>query len=125
LEEELARLPAAELANLPALYEVFSRYRRQAKKQPGRWVEGNLLLGALPQEYRPSEAELLLAETGARMRKIVRENDEQQLKKLLRAHCIERALLEYTAFRFIHYDVMGSGRFFYVGNMTTEKIRLP
>ncbi len=57
---EVQKLPEAELQNLPELLTDFQKYKKLAAKHPGKWVEGNVILGANPKEYKPSFEELML-----------------------------------------------------------------
>jgi hypothetical protein len=45
------------------------------------------------------------------------EKDRAGTKKMLKQHRIKIKKISYRKFSFIHYDVMGSGRFFYVLNI--------
>jgi hypothetical protein len=105
-------LPEVTTANLPEYLILFKHYRKQARKRPGEWVEGNILLGGLPEEYNPSPAELMLSETGERIR-LLTEQYKEQCMKILDERRIKTRKITYQKYSFIHYDVMGSGRFFF------------
>lgn len=119
---ELARIPEPELSHLHDLISLYTRYKEEASANPGMWVDGNLLLGAREKEYRPSPAELLLMEVGERIGTVISESDPELLEETLGLQSRTPELIEYTRFFFIHYDVMGSGRFFYIDGM--EKVSL-
>jgi len=107
-------LPSAGAANMVELAILFSKYKKLTEQNPGKWVEGNIILGAKPEEYIPSEEELILNEIGERINSIICNNDLRKIKKRLKKEGLWNKKFCYTHFTFIHYDVMGSGRFFYV-----------
>jgi hypothetical protein len=117
-------LPETKLDNLHLLVGLFKDYRKSAKKNPGVWKEGNLVLGAKEEEYHPSEDELLLAEVGERIRQIATEEGSQQVKATLKEHQAKKRKFKYKRFTFIHMDVMGSGRFFYVESIENVNLKL-
>jgi len=49
--------------------------------------------------------------------KVISASDKKGIKELLKAKKIRIRKINYTRFTFIHYDVMGSGRFFYVDSI--------
>ena len=116
--------PSAEPENLPKLAGLYKEYRKQAKQDKGEWIEGNMILGAKPEEYLPTQEELILGEIGERIHKIVKHPNQQLVNKVIREHKVRPKNIKYTHFEFIHYDVMGSGRFFYIESMDEIKINL-
>ena len=115
--EEVNQIPKAETENLSALYRLYKKYSKAVKKQHGKWVEGNLLLGGKAKEYKPSQAELLLCETGNRIVKIMENIDASNWVTIKKQQQLKSCKMKFVRFSFIHYDVMGSGRFFYVDKM--------
>jgi len=122
LYNEFNDLPVGDTGNFNELLQLFLYYKAKAKDDPGKWVEGNMVLGAKPKEYRPSKAELMLAEIGMRLQTIVNQMPENQRTAQLKMLDIQPDDMVFTRFSFIHVDVMGSGRFFYVDKM--EEINL-
>ena len=122
LAEEIGKIPEARLENLKELIQLLKIHQERAIKNPGQWIEGNILLGANPQEYQPSPDELIAGEIGDRIQVIINSGPREQIKTLLQNDIEKFKTLEYTRFTFIHVDVMGSGRFFYVDTM--EKVTL-
>ncbi len=109
----LSSFPEFKAENLPQLLSLFQRWNDRAKKQPGVFREGNMILGAPPREYRPSDAELVAGYLG------------DGLKKIIKVAPDESVLTSYLHFEFEHADVMGSGRFFYCSAPIETKLALP
>jgi hypothetical protein len=114
---ELEKLPAAKLENLSRLLDLLEEYKQKSKQNPGRTEEGNVILGADPQEYVPSDDELVQSEIGKRIKQVVDAAAPGALKRKERQ-------LEYGSITFRHVDVMGSGRFFYASSPTKTIISL-
>ncbi len=125
LADGIANLPEPVLENLPRLINLFWDYQAEAVMNPGEWVDGNMILGAKPREYHPSPSELMMGETGERIRIILEENEPGDIRKVLDKQLVETRQIRYRKFSFIHYDVMGSGRFFYVENIEELSLHLP
>lgn len=113
LADQVAGLPLSLPDQLPALLATFCRLSLAASREPGRWEAGNPVLGGRPREYRPSDAELLLAETGRRIRQAAARAKARNLPDPLPDCTGLPCPPDYLEFRFGHLDVMGSGRFFY------------
>jgi len=73
-----------------------------------------MILGANPREYSPSPPELMMGETGERIRIIYADNEPEEILKALNRNNVKLRQILFNKYSFIHYDVMGSGRFFYV-----------
>ena len=125
LLEDLARIPEANLSNLPKLIDLYIEYKKNAARSPGEWVEGNMILGAREKEYRPSREELVLNEIGDRISYVVSETDPESLENLLKQIKKYPKKIEFTRFFYTHYDVMGSGRFFYIDGKDKIEFTLP
>ena len=125
IHDEFVNLPSPELTNLDELLEIFSRYKKESLENPGKWEEGNMILGANPKEYRPSRSELLLAEVGKMINYILDNNSPENIKNQLDTINAYVLSLDYKVFSFIHYDVMGSERFFYIGDIEEKHLELP
>ena len=124
LTDEIQQIPYAKLENLPELVVKYSRYYNLAKENPGKWEDGNMILGANPREYNPSDAELMLFETGIRLQYIAENYDSKAIKTELKQAKLHLKKIEFNEFTFTHSDVMGSGRFFYVETINTVKMNL-
>lgn len=110
-------LPHASFDELPDLMNLYMEYSNKAVKNKGRWVEGNIVLGGKEKEYQPSEYELLLGEIGERILDVINNNDKKRIRELLKSQKIRVRKINFAKFTFIHYDVMGSGRFFYIDSI--------
>ncbi|MCZ7603220.1 MAG: WG repeat-containing protein [Melioribacteraceae bacterium] len=122
LTEVFENLPNAAKENFLELIQLFEYYKNNSIVNPGQWEVGNLVLGANPKEYKPSRDELLLAEVGCRIKRILKAIPNDQLQNLLKENGVDVNKFEYKDFSFIHVDIMGSGRFFYVDKIDTLKI---
>jgi len=85
----------------------------EARGNPGKWIDGQIMLGANPREYLPSDEELLAAEFGDRLATYVESKDTMELIELWGGESLLPFPLKYNRFEYRHADVMGSGRFFY------------
>jgi hypothetical protein len=117
-------LPAAELDNLNNLIEQYRKYRKLAKKNPGKWVDGNMILGANPREYEPTYEEILLCEIGNRIRILHQNFSPKELRKQAISRVGFSNTIHYKDFSVTHSDVMGSGRFFYININQEVKFKL-
>ena len=122
---DLVLIPEAKLENLANLLQLYNEYSAKAKANPGETIEGNLVLSGMPEEYHPSIEELMLGEIGERISEIRKQNSEKGIKKYLRSEGLKKTEIKYVKFSFIHYDVMGSGRVFYVETMDNIQFKLP
>jgi hypothetical protein len=120
ISARLEKLPEASLGNLPGLIGLLEDYRKKSRRNPGKTEEGNVILGADPQEYVPSDEELIQSEIGERIRKVVQAASPAALKKAK----LTARQVEYGAITYRHVDVMGSGRFFYASSPTKTIISL-
>ena len=113
LQTRQDQLPPATLEALPVLLDAFETHQRLARQQPGEWVEGNVILGADPHEYHPSDEELLVSEIGKRIRLVVSGASKKDLSVILSRTGTSVREIIFGEISFRHVDVMGSGRFFY------------
>lgn len=123
ISDDINDLPIAEPENLQKLTALFKKYQKIAKKNKGKWIEGNPILGAKPKEYKPTAEELILGEIGSRIVTVLKKIDKNQWHNLWKQQKLKHKKLVFTDFSFIHYDVMGSGRFFYVKKMKKITIK--
>lgn len=124
LKEEIEKLPAAELPNTVALIRLLQFYQEQANTNPGHWEDGNMILGAHPKEYRPSKEELLASEIGDLLATIIHSHPKESITEILNMEGLTLSTLEYVQYTVTHVDVMGSGRFFYINQPETIKLKL-
>lgn len=110
---EYKQLPPRSVEALPALIRTFQQMKATAAKRRGRWVSGMTNLGANTREYRPSDAELLLAVVGNRIRSVIRRGSLGQINSALVQKGIKVEQITYHRFDFRHADVIGAGRYFY------------
>lgn len=112
LVSEFRIVPPADTSNAEDLLGLFKIYYKAAKRNPGKWEDGNMILGAKPKEYIPTKEELVLDEIGERIRKVAESCKPQTLAEKTKVKMPKK--IKYRHFTFTHSDVMGSGRFFYV-----------
>jgi len=122
---DLKKIPEAKFENLAELIDMFDAYLIKARKNPGKTVEGNIILGGLPEQYEPSKEELMLAEIGECIRAVIDSVQEQKLRTYCKDNELNGKEVAYKKYTFIHYDVMGSGRFFYVDSVENVHLILP
>jgi len=124
LAERVAALPPAQLSLLGDLVATLEALKERASTKPGNWRLGPVYLGANTQEYQPSDDELLAAELGDRIRRIIGTADPADVAGALKRAGVNAEILEYNRFEYRHADVMGSGRFFYASEPKATSIKL-
>jgi len=124
LAERVAALPPAQLSLLGDLVATLESLKERASAKPGHWHLGPVYLGANAQEYLPSDDELLAAELGDRIRRIIGTADPADIAAALKKAGVNAATVEYNRFEYRHADVMGSGRFFYASEPKATEIKL-
>lgn len=97
----------------PALARAFIEWKARAAALPGAYEQGAVQLGADPQEYRPSDAELVAAEAGDRLAAAISGADEATRAGITAVLGDAPESRVYRRFDYRHTDVMGSGRYFY------------
>lgn len=121
LAGEIAGLPP--LSDLTALAQSFRAWKMKAAGSPGHYGQGAVQLGADPQEYRPSNAELMAAEAGDRLSAAIAGAGSEARAALAAQLVDEPEARVYRRFEYRHADVIGSGRFFYASE--PKEARLP
>ena len=119
--QRIDELPPANPASLADLVRLLDQQAARARQKPGRWIGGNMILGADRREYKPSDEELLESEIGTRIREIVSRPDATAALAKLRPKRAEVSFREITV---RHADVMGSGRFFYASAPVRTRVSL-
>ena len=105
---DISGLPA--VGDAAALAAAYATWHAKAAASPGATEAGQIQLGADPQEYRPSDAELVAAEAGDRLSAALQGADEATKASVTTIVGDARA---YRRFDFRRVDVMGSGRYYY------------
>ena len=111
--DKLRDLPPATLAELPKLLHAFDLYHGRAEDNFGRWVDGDIILGAKPKEYQPSDDELMENEIGQRIRTVVAQAPAAQIDRTLRDAGVEARSLVYRAISFRTVRIAGVGAYHY------------
>lgn len=124
LGDRVAKLPPAALESLPGLLDELVRHKALALKNPGEWQEGMIPLGGDPQEYNPSDEELLVGELGDRIGQVVAAEKAEAVQRVLSAAGFKETAIEYGRILFRHVDVLGSGRFFYATSPVNVVIQI-
>lgn len=105
---DIGALP--QVNDAAALAASFVTWQGRAGISPGAMEAGAVQLGADPQEYRPSDAELIAAEVGDRLSAALQGADDATKAIVAQAVGDTRT---YRRFDFRRVDVMGSGRYYY------------
>lgn len=124
LAEEFKLIPEAKLEDLANLLQLFHQTKEKVLLNPGQWEDGNIILGAKEKEYKPTKDELLLAEIGSRIELIINSSDRDKITDGVQSQNINEKQIEFDRFTFVHADVMGSGRFFYVDQIENVAVLL-
>lgn len=95
------------------LARAFVEWKARATGSPGAYEQGAVQLGADPQEYRPSDPELVAAEAGDRLAAALQGADEATKAAVAATLGDAPEARVYRRFDYRHSDVMGSGRYFY------------
>ena len=118
--EILEEIGEPKIGNLNIILAKFNEYQKKAKKNVGKYEEGNIAIGADQFQYYPSEEELLVSELGKLIVQLSESYSKQQLKTLKLRYGIKTQQINFFEISFRHVDVMGSGRFFYANKATKE-----
>ena len=111
--EILEEISQPSLEKLKKIIDYFIKYKNKAEQNPGGYQEGNIAIGADPDQYYPSEEEILASELGKMIKKIIDSNSKKIVDKIKEKNGINSQTLIFNEIFFRHVDVMGSGRFFY------------
>jgi len=110
------------ISKLDQILALFNKYEKKAKKKVGKIEKGNVAIGADPDQYYPSNEELIVSELGKRIKQLIESYSQQQLKTLKLRYNIPSQHIRFFEITFRHVDLMGSGRFFYADKATKETI---
>ena len=120
--EILGEIGEPDISKLNHILALFYNYQKQAKINVGKTEKGNVAIGADPDQYYPSDEELIVSELGKMIVQILESYTNQQLKTLKLRHNIPSQQIRFFEISFRHVDVMGSGRFFYADKAAKETI---
>jgi len=120
--EILGEIGEPHISKLNEILDLFHKYKKKAKKNVGKYDEGNVAIGADQFQYYPSEEELVVSELGKMILQLSESYSKQQLKTIKLRYKIEPQQIRFFEITFRHVDVMGSGRFFYADKATKETI---
>jgi hypothetical protein len=118
--EILGEIGEQKIGNLNKILVKFNEFKKKAKKNVGKYEEGNIAIGADQFQYYPSEEELLVSELGKMIVQLIESYSKQQLKTLKLRYGIKTQQINFFEISFRHVDVMGSGRFFYAEKAAKE-----
>lgn len=107
-----------------ALAAAFADWRARAAASPGAYEQGQVQLGADPQEYNPSDAELVAAEAGDRLSAALNGADDGTKASVAAALGDSPEARVYRRFDYRSVDVMGSGRYVYASKPKEAAIPL-
>ena len=113
----LDEIAQPNLKNLIKIMNYFIKYKKEAENSIGDYQEGNIALGADPDQYYPSEEEILVSELGKMIKSIIDSNSRKDIDNIKKKDGIKSQILIFNEIYFRHVDVMGSGRFFYAEKM--------
>ncbi len=121
----LTEIRGAKLENLKHFLTLFKSYQEKANKNPGKFQDGRVSLGANLKQYTPSEEELIVSELGKTIKNIIESHPENKVEEYKKKEKIKSQSIEFDQIYFRHVDVMGSGRYFYAEkNEKKIKVRL-
>lgn len=116
----LLKIPSnPQLSDLPFIIQLLKQAQKSAKKHPGCFTPGNMVLGARPEEYNPSDEELIESYLGDIIVQILSTSSVQELSPF---QSILKSIPTYRKISISHMDCMGSGRFFYADPPIETKI---
>jgi hypothetical protein len=120
--EILGELGEPHISKVKNILIIFDKYEKKAKKKGGKFERGNVAIGADPDQYYPSDEELLVSELGKIIKQLIESYSKPQLKTLKLRYNIPSQQIRFFELSFRHVDVMGSGRFFYAERASHETI---
>ncbi len=109
----LGEIGVAKLENLKHIFTLFKNFQKKAQKNPGRFQDGRVGLGANLKQYTPSEEELIVSELGKMIKNIIEIYSEKEINEYKKREKIMSQIIEFNEIYVRHVDVMGSGRYFY------------
>jgi hypothetical protein len=122
VQDILAEMGEPSISNLNNILMNFNKYQKKAKTNIGKMEKGNVAIGADPDQYYPSDEELIVSELGKMIVQLIESYTKQQLKTLKLRYNIPAQSIQFFKITFRHVDVMGSGRFFYADKAAKETL---
>jgi len=116
----LSKISHPSLSDLKRILDMFKKYQIEAQENPGKIQPNNIALGADPDQYYPSEEEILTSELGKIIKSILETNSKQKIEEVKQREGITSQTLKFNEIYYRHVDVMGSGRFFYAEKKNQE-----
>ncbi len=116
----LNKISHPSLDNLKMIIDLFKKYKIEAQEKPGEYRPSNIVLGADPDQYYPSEEEILTSELGKMIKFTLETNSKQKIEDVKQREGITSQTLDFNEIYYRHVDVMGSGRFFYAERKNQE-----
>ncbi len=125
LMARIDEIPVVSRQNFQNAYVALGDFNRDATGNPGGFEQGKVALGADPEEYAPSDEEMLAAELGDRLAALVQKMSAEEIMGAWDGAALLPPSIEYYRFEYRHVDVMGSGRFFYASKPNKVVINIP
>jgi hypothetical protein len=119
----LGEIGEPNLEKLKLILIYFEEYKDKAIKNPGSFQKGDVAIGAISDQYYPSEEEILISELGKMIKEIIEANSRVLIEDIKQKENIKSQIIEFNEIVFRHVDAMGSGRFFYAEKLI-PKIKL-
>ena len=116
----LEHIKEPNLIDLKTLIQLFNKYNIEAEKHPGSYEPGNIAIGADPDQYYPSDEEILVSELGKMVYGIIQMHSKEEIERIKVKDGIKSQIISFNEIKFRHVDVMGSGRFFYADKIDKE-----
>jgi len=116
----LSEISHPSINNLKRIIDLFKKYKIEAQEKPGEYRPSNIVLGADPDQYYPSEEEILASELGKMIKSTLETYSKQKIEEVKQREGITSQTLEFNEIYYRHVDVMGSGRFFYAERKNQE-----
>jgi len=116
----LSKISHPSLSDLKRILDIFNKYQIEAHENPGKIQPSNIVLGADPDQYYPSEEEILTSELGKIIKSILDTNSKQKIEEVKQREGIISQTLKFNEIYYRHVDVMGSGRFFFAEKINQE-----
>lgn len=77
------------LEKLKKILDYFHEYKTKAENNPGGYQEGNIAIGADPDQYYPSEEEILVSELGKMIDNIIESSSEKEINQIKKRESIK------------------------------------
>ncbi|MFX0104219.1 MAG: hypothetical protein ACFE75_01855 [Candidatus Hodarchaeota archaeon] len=78
----LKEIDQQSLDKLKIILDYFHDYKNAAEKSRGIYQEGNIIIGVNPDQYYPSEEEILVPELGKMVKNLIDSNSKKVINKI-------------------------------------------